>query len=189
MLKFLGTLLIVVLFFAVNFWWLVGLIVGMHCYYRLGLQSRFLGWPLVLITEVLVWQTDLWRYGIPLVFSINLAILALFSFYFQMKDEEADPRPSETEAFSVRMVFPKTGPLESWSRLSVSIYSIFAGWGCITLALYPGTWVQAMAFCLSAMSAILITVRFSGGMKGKLWETMRDAFKVQGGLLPRPTFD
>lgn len=190
--KYLWAFVVMVMFILTSLWATAGLIVGVYCYRILGLQSRFVGWPLVLAAEVLFWQMGLLRYSLVLLMAINLALIALCSFYFQVKDEGTESQSTEQDILQIRFVFNQEGGLlmklvGSWNRISVSIYTIYGGYGILMAPLIPGSLPETMVFGLCSMSAILVSIRFTGGMKGKLWSGIGEALKVKTGILPRPT--
>lgn len=170
---------------------IVGILVGILCYHHFGLQPRLIGWSLALVALVVVWRTGLWLQGFELVAAINLAIMALLSFYYQMRDEEAKPPLSETDALQVRDVFSLSGgrfreQLRTWTRLSRSCYSI---WGAWAISWGSGNMAEIPFYCLAAVASILISVRLSGGSRGKVWEKINNALQVQGGIVPRPSIN
>lgn len=172
---------------------IVGVLVGFLGYYQFGLQPRLIGWTLAFVALALVWWAGLWTQGFELLAAINLAIMVLLSFYYQMKDEEATPPLSDTEALQIRDVFYRSGgrfskQLSTWSGMTQTVYSIWGAWEILLLPLSIGNKAELPFYCLAAVAVVLISVRVSGGTRGKVWEKIGNALDVKVGILPRPTF-
>lgn len=172
---------------------IVGMLVGALGYHQFGLQPRLIGWTLAFFALALVWWAGLWTQGFELLAAINLAIMVLLSFYYQMKDEEATPPFSDTEALQVRDVFYRSGgrfreQLGIWSMMTQTAYSIWGSWEILFLSLSIGNKAELPFYCLAAVASVLISIRYSGGTKGKVWEKIGKALDVKVGILPRLTF-
>ena len=188
------TLFEVVYGFVTNGFILLGLMVGAIGYSQFGLQPRIIGWVLAPIALVIVWQTGLWSQWFELVAAVNLLLLALLSVFYQMKDEDAVPDLQGSDTLGVRDVFLQSGgrfttQVSFWTNFSTSAYSVWGGLA-IAFILLGGTGVAEVPFYgLATMASILVSLRFSGGTRGKLWETIGDALQVKGGIIPQPSSD
>lgn len=175
--------------FFVSIWSLLGVFVGVLSYGQFGIAPRYLGWILAILVEVFAWQTVWADDVLTLIVFVNLPILAVVSFYFQMKHEELCSRMA-SDVFDLHFV---TGIADNGFEKFADIWVKFSMGSCSSLGAFVtlfaplnGDLDRGLFFGLTASSVVLLFLEISGGLKGKVWSKLKQASQTKIGLVFRP---
>jgi hypothetical protein len=157
----------------VYFWVIVTGIVGSLLYGQLGLQPRFPGLVVLLLTEVYVWQV--FGFGNPFTAFIagNLALLGAIALVLQLwRDHHED---QENEAVRIEDVFVTSRKfgLWVWKLYFLRLLGILSFFQMFSLIFVPLAVLGWLAFGGSTVSLIMVSTRINGRRRGRVWERLR----------------